>query len=93
MASKLKSESAQILVEAILLLIRQNLSPEITVQSLEWLEMFTRFFSIEVGEINRKVEPFLEPIYAGYFRDIILVVITTLSDDSERVRRISLRIN
>jgi hypothetical protein len=90
LATKLRAENAQMLVETILILVRQNLSPEITVQSLEWLEMFTRFFSIEVG---RRGEPFLEPIYVGYFRDIILVVITTLSDDADRVRRIAQRIN
>jgi uncharacterized protein (UPF0147 family) len=52
--------------------------------------MFTRFFSIEVA---KKGESFLEPIYVSYFRDIILVIITTLSDDAERVRRTSQRIN
>jgi hypothetical protein len=46
--------------------------------------MFTRFFSLELA---LPAERFLEPVYLAYFRDIILVVITTLSDDSERVRR------
>lgn len=52
--------------------------------------MFTRFFSLEVVSSGEK---FLEPIYSAYFRDITLVVITTLSDDSERVRKTSQRIN
>jgi hypothetical protein len=38
-------------------------------------------------------EEFLEPIYINYFKDIILVVITTISDDSEKIRKISLKIN
>jgi len=53
------------------------------------LDLFTKFFSYELkGE-----EEFLEPIYINYFKDIILVVITTISDDSEKIRKISLKIN
>ena len=39
--------------------------------------MFTKFFSLEVAAPG---ERFLEPVYLAYFRDIILVVISTLSD-------------
>jgi hypothetical protein len=71
-------------------MIRENLSTETTLHALEWLEVFTKFFSLQ---IHKREESFLEPIYVNHFRDIILVIITTLTDDTERIRKISHKIN
>ena len=57
---------------------------------MEWLELFTKFLSLE---IVKGFDPFLEPIYSFMLKDIILVVISTMSDDSDRIRKIASRTN
>lgn len=58
-------------------LISENISLEITYHALEWLELFTKFFSYEV---KNKETVFLEPIFMGHFRKVLLVVLTSISD-------------